>query len=171
LQKVVLDEEISFDNYIEIQRFYFYKKKHRLWWIILLSVLCILISGVNILATRRVSVGAVFFLLLPIFSIIATELNIIRVCKSMFAQDAKKWHIEVEKDCVRAKMEGMTQTLKIHFSLWRIAYELDSVILLYFGDFQYITIVKDAVSPEELVFIKGVLYDKLFGNFKLKVKK
>jgi len=166
LQKVVVNEEITKEEYLEIQRFYFYKKSHRLLWIVVLSLFCFFMVGINIYSTKNIQIGTVFITLVPFLSVILTELRIRQLVNTLYKNDIRTWKIEMDQEKINAFLNDGKHPLTLDKTLWKKAYELKTVILIYFTKEQFLTICKKDISREELIAIKGFLYNVMYSNFK-----
>ena len=166
-----ISEYITKEQYREIQTFYFYKKRHRVFFIALIAFLGIGIDVINIVSTKSLSVGAVVFMVAPFITIPLTNYRIKSAVDGLYERDIKEWLITITENSIEAKPNKSSKGLIVAATDWKKAYELKSVILLYFSSNQFITISKSNLSDEGLMKLKGIIYDVLGNRFHLRKKK
>ena len=162
---------ITKEQYRDIQTFYFYRKRHRGVLFALVAFIGISIGVINIVSTGSVSIGAVVFILAPFIAYPLTNVRISDVVSNLYEKDIKEWYITIMPTMIEARTDKNKTGLKLPSAMWMRAYELKSVILLYFNTNQFITISKNELSPEKLMEVKGIIYDVLGRKFHLKKAK
>lgn len=166
-----IKETISKEEYKEVQTFYFYNKCKYGFWIVLGTIFCYGVSIINIISSRELSIGCIVFMLIPIISILLTNRKINSVVEKLYDKDIKEWEFDITKDYISARPAGSKQFVKVNSRDWYRAYELKSVIILYFNIHQFFTISKNVLNDDELMEVKGYIYDRLGNKFKLKNKR
>lgn len=166
-----ISEEISKKEYREIQRFNYFVKQNNGKWILGGGICGITIAMINIISSGKVSVGAIVFICFPFVAALLSLLRINALSDKLYEKDINKWTIEITDDYIAAKPDNMKQTIKIKSDDWYRAYELKSVILLYFNKNQFFTLCKKEFSKEELMEVKGMIYDKIGSAFKVRTQK
>lgn len=162
---------ISKEQYREIQKFCFYKKHNQYIFYILTGLFLIAMGVVNIVTEKNVSVGAIVFIMIPFIIFPLTNIRINDVVSKLYEKDIREWYITINKDMIEAKLDNKKQGLKLPSKMWLKAYELNSIILVYFNSNQFISISKKELSKEQLMEVKGILYDTLGRKFHLKKAK
>ena len=168
---IKIEENITKDEYYEIQKFYFYKKKKMMWYVVFVAVCGILAIIADLVFRQTITWGGVIMLALAACSVMMTNSRIKKVVNTMYDMDIKEWEITVSHEKLTMKAKRMTVPMTLKASQLRCAYELKNVILVYFAKEQFVTISKATLTKDELKELKGILYDILDKKFKFKAEK
>ncbi len=165
---IKIEQNVSKEQYYEIQKFFFYKKKHMTFYIAFITICGILAAYSDIAIRKEIPWFGMVLILLGVITVIATNIRLKKIAELMYEMDITEWIITVEPEKLSMMAKNMTVPMTLKASSLVSAYELNSVILVYFAREQFVTICKDQMSSEELKQVKGILYDILHNKFKLK---
>lgn len=157
--KINFNEEISLEEYTDIQKWFFMKKKKMDYYLAAVVLLGIAIMLYSIFV-RNTYYGTQWAIILAPFVYRPFCIaKIKRLAKKSYEKDITKWEIDIENNMIKARPKDETTYTSSRIRDIYMVYELKSVLLIYFNRDLFITISKKACKDDDYMKIRAMLYD------------